>query len=157
MRAGLPGGFFVPGFSVLWIFASVASCGKKSVLFGTKNAVYCRKNAEGMAYYSSGDRGAPLFEIEAYPDTIVEILRILDFSGGIQASGDLQNALRREASIWNSGRSGTISRIWRRRHCAALWNKGVVLNGAGRRGARMLLSSTDRRVLRGERADRRGQ
>ena len=38
-----------------------------------------------------------MFEIEAYPDTIVEILRILYFSGGIQASGDLQNALRKRS------------------------------------------------------------
>ncbi len=81
-----------------------------------------------------------MFEIEAYPDTIVEILRILYFSGGIQASGDLQNALRKRSielelrtiryHLANLEKDGIVRRFG---------NKGVVLTERGVEEARMLL------------------
>ncbi len=81
-----------------------------------------------------------MFEPETYPDTIIEMLRVLYFSGGIQASGDLRGALRKQGfdlelrtiryHLANLEKDGIVRRFG---------NRGVVLTDRGVAESRMLL------------------
>ena len=79
-------------------------------------------------------------EIEEYPETVVEIMRTLYFSGKLQASADLRNSLEKRGiavetrtiryHLTNLEKSGLVRRFG---------NKGVVLTEKGIGEAKMLL------------------
>jgi len=81
-----------------------------------------------------------LFEIEEYPETVVEIIRILYFSGKLQTSGSLQEALeKRGIEIETRTIRYHLTNLEKHSIVRRFGNRGVILTDLGIEEAKMLL------------------
>ncbi len=81
-----------------------------------------------------------MFEIEEYPETVVEIMRILYFSGKLQTSGDLQNALQKKGiEVETRTIRYHLTTLEKKSLLKRFGNRGVLLTEKGINEAKMLL------------------
>ena len=81
-----------------------------------------------------------MFEIEEYPETVVEIIRTLYFSGKLQTSGDLQSALHKKGiAVETRTIRYHLTALEQKSLLKRFGNRGVLLTEKGIEEAKMLL------------------
>ncbi|NLB83079.1 MAG: DUF128 domain-containing protein [Synergistaceae bacterium] len=81
-----------------------------------------------------------MFEIEEYPETVVEIIRVLYFSGKLQTSGDLQSALQKKGiAVETRTIRYHLTALEKKSLVKRFGNRGVLLTEKGIDEAKMLL------------------
>lgn len=81
-----------------------------------------------------------MLEIEEYPETVVEIMRILYFSGKLQTSGDLREALEKKGiGVESRTIRYHLTNLEKNSLVRRFGNRGVLLTDKGVEEAKMLL------------------